>query len=366
ECVDHCGNGIIDADEGEECEENLLAGKNCTDFGYSSGFLACSSDCSYNFEGCFYPECGNGFVEDDEECDGVDLGDHSCTSLGKEAGTLRCNEDCTLNTEGCGFAFISLSAGYQHTCGITKNNSAWCWGINNKGQLGIGNTETKTSPTSVIGLEEDTLMISGGREHSCAIKTNGSLWCWGKNDFGQLGNGQLEDSLVPVSVTNMENGVTSVSIGADHTCALKTDGSVWCWGKNESGQLGNGTTEFSDTPIMVTELEYSVTALDSGFAHNCVQKMDGSAWCWGNNENGQIGDSTESVRLTPVWVENLGFDVSLVVTGTFHNFVIKNDRSVYAWGMGGFSQLGDDNSISHSSPVAISALENETLKLSAG
>ncbi|MBU1218293.1 hypothetical protein KKF34_09565 [Myxococcota bacterium] len=366
DCIKPCGNGLIDKDDGEECDGTNIDGKQCSDFGYSGGYLACANDCSFNFEGCFYPECGNGYLEDGEECDGSALGENTCDSLGHEPGSLRCNEDCTLNIEGCGFAFVSISAGYQHTCGILTDGSGWCWGFNGAGQLGDGTHEERTYPVMVSGMEEGIEKISGGREHSCAVKADGSAWCWGKNTSGQLGNGDLEDTMIPAGVSGMSEGVKSICPGADHTCALKSDGSLWCWGSNVSGQIGDGTTEDRHEPVRVESLNYNVISVECGYDHTCVQIDDGSVWCWGSNESGQVGDSTTENRLVPVMVESVGKDITQISVGANHNFAVKNDNSVYGWGMGGFSQLGDGNATNQETPVAISPLENSVQKISAG
>jgi alpha-tubulin suppressor-like RCC1 family protein len=143
--------------------------------------------------------------------------------------------------------------------------------------------------------------VALGEYHTCAVKTDGSLWCWGDNGYGQLGDGTNTSRTTPVQITS---GVSSVALGFSHTCAIKQDGSLWCWGWNDYGQLGDGTNTSKNTPVQIMSSGVVVVALE--YAHTCAIKQDGSLWCWGWNDYGQLGDGTNANKDTPTYIMNLG------------------------------------------------------------
>ena len=202
---------------------------------------------------------------------------------------------------------VKVESGSSHTCAVKQDGSLWCWGDNSYGQLGDGTTAPKNTPVQIISSGVNS--VSLGDEHTCAVKTDSSLWCWGRNSSGQLGDGtngtdDCDSSIQgndcnksPVPITT---GVNSVSLGGYHTCAVKTDSSIWCWGYNYYGQLGDGTYSNSNTPVQI--MSSGVSAVSLGGYHTCAVKQDGSLWCWGRNEYGQLGDGANMDRLDPVRV----------------------------------------------------------------
>ncbi len=152
--------------------------------------------------------------------------------------------------------------------------------------------------------------IGVGEKHSCAVKSDGSVWCWGHNNEGQLGDGTTTNSLVPVSVSSL-SGAVGVSGGVEHSCAATSGGAVWCWGGNDKGQLGDGTTIDSLVVVQVvgvggTGVLGSVVEIDSGLKHNCVRVSGGTVRCWGLNDKGQLGDNTTTDSSSPVQVVGVG------------------------------------------------------------
>jgi alpha-tubulin suppressor-like RCC1 family protein len=189
------------------------------------------------------------------------------------------------------------------TCALTTAGAMKCFGDNNYGELGFG-TLMSNSPTAVqpIGLGSGVAEIAVGTNHVCARKTDGTLWCWGDNTGGQLGDGTFMEHLSPVQVTALGTDVAHVEAGGFHTCVIKTDGSTWCWGYNDYGQVGDGTNTWQGAPVPITTLGTQAVELSGGTYHTCARVADGSVWCWGNNDHGQLGDGSTTSRSTPTLV----------------------------------------------------------------
>lgn len=264
---------------------------------------------------------------------------------------------------------VAVAAGGRHNVIVMGNGTVWTWGDNGNGQLGNGST----SFAEHFVLVRDAAAISAveaGGNHTVMLKTDGTVWTWGKNSYGQLGNGTLANSSRPVQVAGLA-GMTAVAAGASHTVALKYDGTVWAWGLNESGQLGDGTVTARAVPVQVQGIS-DVTAIAAGSYFTLALKSDGTAWGWGANSSGQLGDGSTTARLTPVRVGDLT-GVSAMAAGYLHALALKTDGTVWAWGFNQFGQLGDATTISKTVPVqagvvaavAIAAGSNHSLALQA-
>jgi len=230
-----------------------------------------------------------------------------------------------------------LAAGWYHSLVIKTDDSLWAWGLNNSGQLGDGTTADRVTPIQVL---TGVAAVAAGNDHSLALKTDGNLWVWGLNAYGQLGDGTTTDQLTPVQILT---GVAAVSSGGWHTLAIKSDGSLWAWGYNYSGQLGDGTRTSRSTPVQVLT---GVAAVSAGDYHTLARKTDGSLWAWGYNGYGQLGDGTTTQRLSPVPVagfagppaSNADFAVTNVslnpsaplVGGTFYASITVKNRGTQA------------------------------------
>jgi len=183
-----------------------------------------------------------------------------------------------------------LAAGQEHTCAILDDGTVECWGHNNFGQVGDGTQTTRLVPVTVTSLGGSAISIAAGSVHTCALLSNGSVRCWGFNGSGQLGNGSTALSNVPVTVTGL-SGVVALAAGSLHTCALRTDGSVWCWG----AALANGSNSRSLVPIRVNDPHLTITAqsITAGANHTGALFI-GDVLCWGQNTYGQLGSVVDS------------------------------------------------------------------------
>lgn len=183
---------------------------------------------------------------------------------------------------------------------MTTAGAVKCWGDTSSGKLKGGTKTSRTIPVDVSGLASGVVSVSAGAFHTCAVTDTGELKCWGLNSSGQLGNGTITDETTPVGVTGLTSGVASVSAGDFHTCAVTTTGGLKCWGHNGSGRLGNGTSTDQIIPVDVSGLASGVSSVLSGGFHTCAVTTAGALNCWGHNGYGQIGDGTTADKTTPV------------------------------------------------------------------
>ena len=193
--------------------------------------------------------------------------------------------------------WAQISAGASQLCATRANGRLYCGFGNGSGQLGLGDIQTRPGMVRV-GTSTTWASVSAGGSHSCGVQTNGSLWCWGNNSTGQLGRGDTTSpQLTPIQIGAVTTWA-SVSASTSNTCATRTDGSLWCWGANDVGQVGDGTTTQRTAPVRVG------AANDwSSVQRRCAVKADATVWCWGANDVGQIGDGTTTNRLSPVMLE---------------------------------------------------------------
>ncbi len=235
---------------------------------------------------------------------------------------------------------VALSGGYYHTLALQNGGRVYAWGRNADGQLGIGSSDGDPHPyaAEVPGLSTVTA-IAAGAFHSLALRSDGSVWAWGWNDTGQLGDGTTTTRLSPVQVLPPGSGVVAIAAGYGHSLALKSDGTVLAWGYNAEGQLGDGTTSQHETPLPVLGLA-DVTAIGAGWFHSLAVKDDGAAWAWGMGIYGQLGVGSQADSAIPLQVAGLT-GVSGIAAGHFHSLAVTSDQALWAWGNNNQGQLGD-------------------------
>jgi len=260
----------------------------------------------------------------------------------------------------------AIAAGYVHTCALTGGGGVKCWGSNWNGELGDGTTIDRHTPVDVSGLASGVSAIAAGGNHTCALTGGGGVKCWGRNDYGQLGDGTTTDRYTPVNVSGLASGVSAIAAGSNHTCALTAGGGVKCWGNNWDGQLGDGTTIERHAPVNVSGLASGVNAIASGKDHTCALTAGGGVKCWGYNSNGQLGDGTTIDRLTPVGVSGLASGVSAIAAGGHHTCARTTGGGVKCWGYNSNGQLGDGTNIDRYTPVDVSGLASGVSAIAAG
>ncbi|MFA5302970.1 MAG: archaellin/type IV pilin N-terminal domain-containing protein [Candidatus Nanoarchaeia archaeon] len=279
-------------------------------------------------------------------------------------GTLKCWGDNNFGKLGIGNTssmdspvpvldtdnYIAVSAATVHTCGITVDGTLKCWGNNSFGQLGIGNTTEMHSPINVSDTDK-YIEISSGESHTCGITADGTLKCWGSNDYGELGNGIYGGIIsTPAAVPDSDKYV-KVAAAMDYTCAITTNGTLKCWGLNFNGQLGIGNTTQMLLPIEVLDSDNYVS-VSASVTHTCGITADGTAKCWGSNGNGQLGIGNTTQMLSPIEVLDSDNYVS-VSAGAYYSCAINNGSTIKCWGSNGNGQLGIGNTTEMNSPINV-------------
>lgn len=310
--------------------------------------------------------------------------------------------------------YVALTTGDWHACALTDHGEVDCWGDNGHGQVGSGGDYSfSLSPVTVKGVT-DVKALSAGGDHTCALTVAGSLFCWGNNSSGQLGDGGTVVQSPAVTVKAQGLQFQSVSAGEAFTCGLTVENAVYCWGKNDLGQLGNGTSIDSALPVKVSGLPVgAITRLESQGAHTCVWLQGGSIWCWGQNllektrqsnlvpvqitasqpqfqsvveqdnfaclltpagavqcwgrnAEGELGTGDTQESDSPVPVQGLSAAVNTIALGDSFGCALTQSGIVKCWGNNQFSQLGDGTTNGRTAPADVSGLESGIKALSAG
>jgi len=262
-----------------------------------------------------------------------------------------------------GLAFVSLSAGYLHTCGVTRGQAVYCWGSNRSGELGNGSKAESAVPVAVAA-DRALRLVSAGGGHTCGLSTEGVAYCWGGNRSGELGTGSQADSAVPVPVAGRLR-FRLISAGLGYTCGLTAEGVAYCWGENSAGQLGNGSQVDSPTPVPVEDPARrfpsptrvrGFRALSLGYSHTCGITAENIAYCWGANGAGQLGNGSKTNSPIPVPVSgNLVFRSIHIGGKTPYTCGVTADGTAHCWGDNSAGQLGNGSTTSSAVPVPVSS-----------
>jgi alpha-tubulin suppressor-like RCC1 family protein len=245
-----------------------------------------------------------------------------------------------------------LAAGRSWVCAVRQGGSVACWGSNYDGQLGNGTTTESHVPGNVSNLV-DAISLGGGYSHACAVRTGGVMSCWGSNYYGELGNASTVSTTAPVAVTSLTS-VTATAFGlGNHSCAVRQNGNVACWGDNYYGQLGNGSTTAASTFVTVSNI-VDATALALGAYHSCALRSGGGVVCWGTGSSGELGNGATSMSTVPVTVANVS--ANAITGGGSHTCALRSNGTVTCWGYNGYGQLGNGTLTAASTAVDVVGL----------
>ncbi|MBU6335965.1 MAG: RCC1 repeat-containing protein, partial [Chloroflexi bacterium] len=271
-------------------------------------------------------------------------------------GTLveRRTTPVAVRTLGSGVQAIAAggSGSNGSSCALLGSGAVRCWGANAFGQLGDGSTTDRRAPVAVSTLNSGVQAIDVGGSHACALTGLGVFVCWGDNTFGQLGDGSTNSSSVPVAVSLVSRG-SAISAGEAHTCAVNRDGAVFCWGRNHIGQLGDGTTADRRTRRLVSGMTSGMTAVAAGARHSCALTSGGAVRCWGRNQSGQLGDGSGADRSVPVALPLLGSGVRALAAGSEHSCALTTAGAVFCWGYNVVGAVGDGTTTGRLQPVPV-------------
>jgi alpha-tubulin suppressor-like RCC1 family protein len=254
----------------------------------------------------------------------------------------------------------------RFSAAIRDDGTLWLWGENNNGQLGDGTRTYRVEPVQEITHASDWKMVALGQSYTVALKNDGTIWGWGYNGHGELGDGTTALRVSPVQESSFSTDWTAVSTGFYHTVALKNDGTIWGWGYNGHGELGDGTTTSRRMPVQENSGATDWVALDAGGYHTAALKNNGTLWSWGYNGNGELGDGTTTSRTSPVQENSVATDWSAVSAGFYHTVALKNNGTLWAWGRNSDGQLGDSTRTQRSIPTQEATGSTNWRAISAG
>jgi len=283
-------------------------------------------------------------------------GFNNCGQLGD--GTVN-NKSSPVLVVGGFIDWCQVSAGCYQTLGVRTNGTAWAWGCNSYGRLGDGTIVNKCSPVSVVGGFTDWCQVSAGNRHSLGVRTNGTAWAWGRASSGLLGDGTTVDKSSPVSVVGGFTNWCQVSAGQGHSLGIRTNGTLWSWGCNSYGQLGDGTTVSKSSPVSVIGGFTDWCQVSAGHGHSLGVRTNGTAWAWGSNcrlivgATGALGDGTTVNKSSPVSVVGGFTNWCQVSAGYIHSLGVRTNGTAWAWGIGSSGRLGDGTIVNKSSPVSV-------------
>lgn len=268
----------------------------------------------------------------------------------------------TIVVNGVTLQVTKIAAGLSHTCAITTEGAAKCWGSNAYGFLGNGTTSASSTPVAVAGLESGVVDISAGQNHTCAVTSAGAAKCWGHNGRGQIGDGTYTQRNTPVAVIGLSGGVEDISAGNAYTCAV-VSGAAKCWGFNNNGQLGDGSASQSPTPLAVSGLSAGVAGIATSYYSTCAVLASGAGKCWGYNNRGQLGNNSTTDSRTPVTVQGVT-NIASITVGADYACAVTKLGAAKCWGGNASGQLGNGTSSGSLSPVDVTGLGSGVKSLS--
>jgi YD repeat-containing protein len=284
-------------------------------------------------------------------------GNNAYGQLGVNDTTARCTPVTTFIGS---FNWKQVSCGNQHTIAVKTDGTLWAWGKNGSGQLGLGDKTDRVTPVQVsttinywkqVSCGSAGNLISAPSTHSAAVRNDGTLWTWGYNGYAQLGNNTSVDTCTPIVVSGGATNWKQVACGYNHMAAIKTDGTLWGWGKNSSGQLGTNDVITKSTPVQTSLGGNTWKQVSCGNLYTAAIKNDGTLWAWGYNFYGQLGTNDTTTRSTPVTTFIGGTNWKQVSCGGSYMAAVKTDGTLWLWGSNTYGYLGTNTSNLTSTPT---------------
>jgi alpha-tubulin suppressor-like RCC1 family protein len=289
-----------------------------------------------------------------------------CNSQGQLGDNSTINRSSPVSVVGGFTDWCQVSAGSNHSLAVRTNGTAWSWGCNSQGLLGDNSTISRSLPVSVIGGFTDWCQVSAGRQHSLALRTNGTAWSWGCNSNGRLGDNSTIERSSPVSVVGGFTDWCQVSAGYRHSLGVRTNGTAWAWGQSTCGRLGDNSTISRSSPVSVVGGFTDWCQVSAGGTHSLAVRTNGTVWSWGCNCGGQLGDNSTINRSSPVSVVGGFTDWCQVSAGYRHSLGVRTNGTAWAWGQSTCGRLGNNSTIDRSSPVSVVGGFTDWCQVSAG
>ena len=276
------------------------------------------------------------------------LGDN--TTVNKSSPIQTISTGVTWQQMACS-GFLTVGG----TAGIKTDGTLWVWGVNTNGNIGDNTTVNKSSPVQTVTFASDWKQVSISRHLSAAIKKNGTLWTWGLNTNGELGDNTAVSKSSPVQTVAFNTNWMQVACGYYHVSAIKSDGTLWSWGLNANGQLGDNTTTDRSSPVQTTAFGSNWRQVSCGYRYTVATKTDGTLWSWGRNARGQLGDNTTISKSSPVQTFAYGTNwrktIDCQSNFSYSSGAIKTDGTLWIWGRNAYGELGDNTTVDKSSPI---------------
>ncbi|MBK8256114.1 MAG: hypothetical protein IPK82_26025 [Polyangiaceae bacterium] len=322
-----------------------------------NGTAVCSADATcMDTPGYYECQCKPGYEGDGKTCTDID----ECVTLVNDCdpnavctntpGSFSCA--CPAGYEGdgkvCNARYTLVTSGPFHSCAIRQEGTIWCWGLNTSGQVGTGTSDAFFVRPVSIGDAKDWQLVTAGSAYTCALAQTGKVSCWGNNSFGQLGDGTIVAKTSPVPGATAFSDWTMIDAGTSHACGIRQGGIAMCWGRNNVGQIGDGTKDNNGDGTADNELSPVAVAgggtyltVSAGSDFSCGVRTDHTLWCWGLNSSRQLGDGTTTEAAAPVQEKSKATDWTTVDTGNAWACAVKQNGTRYCWGVNNFAQGGD-------------------------
>lgn len=282
-------------------------------------------------------------------------------STGQLGNGTQVGSSVIVNVSGLSSGVVQIAVGKYHSCALTTAGAVTCWGYNSDGQLGDNTTTFRTAPVAVSGLSSGVVEIAAGNNHTCALMGSGTMKCWGENANGQIGDGTSVGKLIPTDVTGLSGTITKIAAGVSSSCALFDTGGLMCWGT----PAGNGSLSNALSPVAVTGLSSGVSKISMGTI-NCAIMTTGQAKCWGTNVQGQIGNGNTTDRVNPTNVSVVPASVVSIASKDRSSCAVLSTGQVKCWGENDNGQLGNNSTTDSLSAVNVLGLDSGITAIAAG